>query len=281
MTWEGLKATLIKFYTPMRFIGGLLLLALGAVWLKSSIDLNRAQKNFYEQGNSAAGNLVKGSEEFYLAMHELRTQHLPKIVDNADAGITDIRAIIQQSNTDIHRTLAQLDSGLGEVTGLVSDLRRDSPAGSIKRLVDNAEPHLTQSLANVETATGSLAESARVLDEAIKDPKIRRFVDDAMKHGDSILGNFDTVSGDLTLTTKEINSVTTHLDSVAANFEAMTTDSKNKLHEVLYPAPVRGFWPKVGRILKFVYQPAYDGIRIYYTLRALPVRVTEPIPLLK
>jgi hypothetical protein len=93
------------------------------------------------------------------------------------------------------------------------------------------------------------------------------------------LDNMNTVIVDADGTIKAYQPVGVNLAGITDDFHKMTTDSKNKLHEILYPPPVKGFWPNAKRIATYLYRPAFDGVRLYYTLQSLPVRLTEPIPI--
>lgn len=224
-------------------------------------DVGEGVRTLMTKLNTGADEFIEGSRAFKDASVALGPQ-LQSITDNANEGFD-------------------------EVTGLVADARRDSlPAfnaslASVTSVIDEARPNIVGASEQLKTGMTSLADAARVIDESIKDPKVKTFVDEAMARGKSILINLDTATSDVTFITADGRKVTTHAIGISANFEAMTLDSRNKLHDVLYPAKAKGFWPRTGQILRYIWEPVSEGLGIYYRLRTLPIRITEPIPLFK
>lgn len=214
--------------------------------------------------------------------------HMPAWVQSIDKTLSNLESTSRNANdatADIKDRTPEIISsftGVGkEGAGLIADIRRDNPATSARQLIDEAKPNIVGASEQLKTGMTSLADAARVIDESIKDPKVKTFVDEAMARGKSILINLDTATRDVTFITADGRKVTTHAIGISANFEAMTADSKLKLHQVLFPEKAKGFWPRTGQILRYIWEPVSEGLGVYYRLRTLPIRITEPIPLLR
>jgi len=223
---------------------------------------------------------------------------LLSVIDEGHDLVSDVRVKLNQIDADkINQRLDDLGASQQQLTGLISDVRL-----SQKRITDSSVARIDQLAENLSSVKGATDEArlqlkqtgdgaAKALasvDTTIKDvdSRVVKLLDDGSllietsnPKLQTLLDRFNTIAVDADGTIKAYQPVGVNLSGITEDFHAMTTDSKNKLHEVLYPAPVKGFWPNVKRIGGYLYRPAFDGLRIYYTLHSLPVRVTQPIPI--
>jgi hypothetical protein len=165
----------------------------------------------------------------------------------------------------------QLGQNLGSLQALTDEGRAQLKQGgdaltktvlSVDRLVADNTPHVTNASAALERGMNGLATIIQT-----SDPRVAE-----------LLGQLKTVLISADGTVKSFTPVGNNLAGITDDFHSMTTDSKNKLHSIFYPEPVKGFWPNVKRVASFVITPAFEGTRLYFSLRALPVKVTQPIP---
>lgn len=288
MNAERMKSLLIASYTPARALllwSAVILVAVLTsliVWYAPGLfnAVTHSFKASAKQSEDVTGKLASASTRLdnIAAMVEARVD---PILDNLESGTGDLKSATESVKTRVPEIISSF-TGIGtEGAALIADIRQNNPATSARRLIDEARPNIVGASEQLKTGMTSLADAARVIDESIKDPKVKTFVDEAMARGKSILINLDTATSDVTFITADGRKVTTHAIGISANFEAMTADSKLKLHQVLFPEKAKGFWPRTGQILRYIWQPVSEGLRVYYELRELPVRITQPIPLLR
>lgn len=148
----------------------------------------------------------------------------------------------------------------------------DETRAQIKQNGDEAAKtlaSLNRTITDVDTRFSKILEDGSLMLETAN-PKLQE-----------LLTRADAVMIDTDGTIKSFQPITTNLAGITADFNAMTMDSRNKLHSILFPEPVKGFWPNVKRVATFLLTPAMEGARIYFQLHALPVKITQPVPILK
>ena len=205
-----------------------------------------------------------------------------------------VNALLEKASSridDLGKTQEQL-------TGLIADTR-----GNTNRLTNAAMARINELSENLSSLKG-ITDEARVqvkqngdataktvasLDTFIKDTdtRISKLLDDgslmietANPKLQDLLAHADAVVVTADGTIKAYEPVGVNLAGITSDLNAMTTDSKNKLHEILWPAPKHG-WARAGQLATYLLRPVFEGARVYYTLSALPVRITQPIPILK
>lgn len=80
---------------------------------------------------------------------------------------------------------------------------------------------------------------------------------------------------------RELGPIEANLAGVSDDLHRITKDSADKYHSILFPPPVHGVWPHIRQVGEYLIKPVIEGTRIYFQLTALPVRITQPIPILK
>lgn len=216
-----------------------------------------------------------------------------------EAGLIEAIDNVKNGTAEVAPTLKGLQRIENEATGYVADLRRDTKIitsalnarmQTLDTLLVSVRGVSDEARIQVKQNGDATAETVKSLNVAVNDIRtsVTRLLDDgslmietANPKLQNLLDNLNTVVIDADGTIKAYQPVGVNLAGITSDFNAMTTDSKNKLHEILYPAPVKGFWPNVRRYASYLYRPVFDGVRLYYTLQSLPVRLTEPIPLRK
>src|SRR5262249_15157541 len=189
--------------------------------------------------------------------------------------------ILAQSQTDIHRefldlhaTHGVLNAQIAKIGGVTDEVRHQiqQNGDAVHTVVLSADRLINDQQVQIRNAETALTRAAEGLSTTIEttNPKIAR-----------ILDHLDTVTIDADGTIKKLQPIEDHLSGVAANFEAMSLDSRNKLHELFYPAPVHGVWPNLKRTFSYIATPIFEGTRLYFqlhSLSSLPVRLVAPIP---
>src|SRR5262245_32658797 len=189
--------------------------------------------------------------------------------------------ILAQSQTDIHRefldlhaTHGVLNAQIAKFGGVTDEARHQiqQNGDAVHTVVLSTDRLVNDQQVQIRNAEQALTRAAEGLSTAIEttNPKIAK-----------ILDHLDTVTIDADGTVKGLQPIEQHLAGITANFEAMSLDSRNKLHELFYPAPVHGFWPNVRRTFSYVATPLFEGTRLYFqlhSLSSLPVRLVAPIP---
>jgi hypothetical protein len=178
----------------------------------------------------------------------------------------------------------------GQLAGLISDMRGEVVPlfASVRGAIDEAHAQVKQNgdesaktLASVRTAVDDTdvlikntdREATRILREGAlmietTNPKLQ----DLLAHTDNVV-----ITADGTI--KAYQPVGEKLASTLGHLDNMAADSDKRWHSILFPPPVKGFWPNVKRTVGFVYRPMFDGAALYFRLSSIPIRVTQPIPI--
>jgi len=178
------------------------------------------------------------------------------------------------------RTLPRVDRAIDELTARLVTL--DTVLVSVRGVSDEARVQVKH---NGDEATKTLASLNRTISDV--DTRFSKILDDgalmletANPKLQELLDHTSAVMIDADGTIKSFQPVGVNLAGITADFNAMTTDSRNKLHEILFPAPKHG-WARVGQVATYLLRPVFEGARLYFQLTALPVRITQPVPLPK
>jgi hypothetical protein len=229
-----------------------------------------------------------------------------KVYEEGLGSVTDAAQNVKAATAEVAPTLKGLQADEAEVKEYVVALRGQTQTltaglngvlSSVRTVSDEARAQLKQNgdeaartLASARTAiddtdvlikntdreaTRLLSASALIIETA--NPKLQAL----LAHADTVIVDADGTIKAYQPAGDKLTSVLGHFEGVSAHLENMSADSDKKWHSILFPAPVKGFWPNVGRVLQFVYKPVFDGVNLYFRLSALPVRVTQPIPILK
>jgi len=258
-------------------IAGLALAFAAVMFGLGSYKAKTQEAELYKAAQATGGQISEGAAHFNHAA-QLVDEAMPGLLDQVSQGIGDGRDVLGDKLPrffdDTHKLAGTLSAG---TEGLLAEAKTQlhqegEDAHGILSPFKAVAPDVAT---NVKDASGSLAKAMKALDDVIEDPKVTAFIDDAIKRGTNILASVDTATKDVTFMTADGRAMTASGVGILDDFHGMTTDSKNKLHEIFYPAPVRGFWPNVKRIAGYVWQPVLEGGRIYFTLHALPVRLVK------
>lgn len=220
-------------------------------------------------------------------------EELSALIKEGRDTVAEVRGKVKALDVErLNKRLDDLGDSQKEFTRLIADTRLnetrmidrlDANLISVKGLTDEARVQVKQNGDKATEALGSL-------DALIKtaDTKVSKLADDGSLLIETtndelqvLLDNLQalTVSADGTI--KAYQPVGVNLAGVTEDLRRMTSDSAAKWHSILFPDPVKGFWPNLRRAASYAYRPAFDGIRLYYTLKSLPVRITQPIPVIK
>jgi uncharacterized protein YoxC len=219
-----------------------------------------------------------------------------KVYEEGLGSVTDAAQNVKDATAQVAPTLKGLQAVEKETQGYVADLRTqtltltngldarlqtlDTLLVSVRGVADEARVQLKQ---NGEEARKTLASLNRTITDV--DTRFSKILDDgslmletANPKLQELLDHANAVMIDADGTIKSFQPVGVNLAGITSDFNAMTTDSKNKLHEILFPAPKHG-WARVGQVATYLLRPIFEGARLYFQLTALPVRITQPIPL--
>jgi hypothetical protein len=184
-------------------------------------------------------------------------------------------------------------AGIGEtreqLTGLLSDARGElkpllaSLRGVTEEVMGVATETRTQIKQNGDEVTKTVASLNRTITDL--DTKVSKIFDDGTLMLETsnpkiqaILDNANAAIIDTDGRIKAFEPIQTNLAGITSDFNAMTTDSKKKLQEIFWP-PAKHGWARVGQVATYFLTPMFEGSRLYFSIKALPVRVTQPIPI--
>ena len=257
------------FYTLALFLGCVCLSAITVVVIVAAIyaipainewrHANTATTKVYESGLvEAIENVKNGTAEVAPTLRGLQAVEL-----EAQNYVADMRRETRTMSLAFQARLQTFDSVLVSLRGVGDEARLQ-----VKRNGDAT----TRTITAVELSVSDLTDHAtKLMDDGslileTANPKLQA----ALDRLDHVILTADG-------TIEAYKPVGVNLAGITDDLHGMSSDSRRKLNEVLFP-PRKTGWARVGQVLQYVYRPAFDGINLYYRLSALPVRLTDPIP---
>lgn len=284
ITQERLKQWSIGWrdplYTLLLFLGCIAALALtvavviGVIYLIPALKdwqhANAATTVMYEKG---LGTVVEAAESIKAGALEVAPtlQGLQGVEKESKEFIADMRIETRGLMRGVDARLLTLDTLLVSFRGVSEEGRSQvkQNGDQIARTLKSAEATIDDVgvlIKNTDREATRMIQAGTLMIETAN-PRLQEL----LAHADNVI-----ITADGTI--KAYEPVGVNLAGITSDFNAMTTDSKNKLHELLYPVPKHG-WARAGQVATYALKPIWDGVRLYYSLTSLPVRLTQPIPL--
>lgn len=272
MNAERFKSALIATHEPLKTLAllcGVTFLVV-ATWAAIRYTANDSRRQaVYDDIGEAAKNLKTLTANLGEGVAEVKpTLQRTQALEAELSGLTsDLRGHTATLMRGVDGRLQTVDTLLRGLTGVSDEASRQVKANGDASAVLLAS--LNRTITDVDTRFSKLLDDGSLMLETAN-PKLLAL----LEHADAVV-----VTADGTIAAYK--PVAEHLNGVAVNAEAMTADSRQKLHEVLWPPKVQGFWPNIRRTASWLLTPAMDGARIYFQLHSLPVRIIQPIPMLR
>lgn len=209
-----------------------------------------------------------------LVSAKARLDGLAPVERELAAAISDLRYQTEVLSQSLAARLRTVDGLVVKLGGTVDEGTRQLKQNGdrladvtlhVDRLIADNGPRVNNAAAALERGRNGLATAIET-----SSPEVAK-----------ALNNLNTVIIDADGMVKAYTPIGANLSAASANLTAMTEDSKNKFHELLYPAPAKGFWPRTKQVFGYILRPAFEAARLYFTLQSLPVRITEPLPTAK
>jgi ABC-type transporter Mla subunit MlaD len=279
MNAERIKSIEIVWEQHFKFLAAFcgtvfLIVATWAVISWKAHDDKRQQ--IYDDLGDAAKNLKTISQNVVDG-----TAQIAPTLKGLQADESEVKDLIAALNNETVQSGASLRERLITVDGFIAKLGGVADEGkhqlkqngdSVNKTIEEstkAVASLNKTITDADTTFTRLGNDGSLLLETAN-PRVR----DILDHADAMIIDAD---GRI----KAFEPIQSNLTGITSDFNRMTTDSANKLHSILYPEPVKGFWPNVKRAVGYVLTPALEGTRIYFQLKSLPVRITQPVPIFK
>lgn len=159
------------------------------------------------------------------------------------------RGVLLQGETTLRHTDVSLN---GQPGGLIPSLTHTVLTAD--KLVADASPRVTNAAAALERGMNGLA---TIIETA--SPKVADVLDD-----------LKAVTIDADGMIKAYTPIGVNLSGATEDFHKATSDSQAYLHDLLFPPPVKGFWPRLGRAFKYALTPALDAGKLYFLIKRVP-----------
>jgi hypothetical protein len=268
---ERIKLIQINLEQHFKFLASLcgVVFLIVATWAAVSFKTNDDKRQaIYDDLGKAAKNLNDISENV-----KSGTAQIAPTLKGLQEDEGQIRDLISSLNNETVQTGASLRARLTTVDTLIVKLGGIADEGRTQ-LRQNGDAvalaigGLNTAIKDADTRVTKLLENGSLLLETAN-PRVANLLD----HTDAVIVDADGAI-------KEFKPVATNLSGFTFDLHRMSTDSADKWHSILFPPPVKGFWPNVKRAAGFLLTPAIEGTRLYFTVKSLPVRITQPVPIL-
>jgi len=238
----GMVSLLLKLLFVSGIIAGFAVTALCGVLIYEIVTISpkiRETAASVQRGSATAADYIDFQTDIIRG-----DQYQNSLRHGAELGKVATLAVIHFER----RTLPRIDRAVDELGARLQTL--DSVLLSLRGVTDETRLQVKQ---NGDAAAKTLASLNQTITDV--DTRFSKVLDDgtlmletANPKLQALLEHADNVIVDADGTIKSFQPITTNLTGITADFNAMTTDSKNKLHEILFPAPKHG-WARVGKCL--------------------------------